>query len=326
MAKKLGIAYGNLSTMLEAGLPVLRSLDTLSQGLRVPYKQAFLNVRQRISKGSSFAGAMAEDKKVFAPLDIMIVESAETGGTLGESFGLLSHWHEFASKMAKLVLSGLVLPALVITIAALVIPIPGMVMGGLDNWRTDVYIRQALSILAIFYVPAFVIYCIVRFTPQRGPLRRFLDIVVLRIPGLGSAMYRLSISRYCRVFHMLSAGGLPITECVTKAGASAGNAVVAAMFEPMTDAVKAGKPASEGLSQSLPAEFRGIWEVGEETGTLDKSVGKLADNYAESAEFRFRIFARWFPIVVYVCLSVFMIISVFRGYAQIYGGLLNQMG
>jgi len=326
LSKKLGIAYDNLSTMLEAGLPVLRSLDTLSQGLRVPYKQAFLNVRQRISKGSSFAGAMGEDKKVFGPLDIMIIDSAETGGTLGESFSLLSHWHEFSDKMGKLLLSGLILPAFVITIAAFIVPIGPMVISGLDNWNTNLYLHRVLTILSMFYVPAITIFCIIRFTPKTGPLRRFLDIVTLRIPGLGSAIYRLSISRYCRVFQMLSSAGVPITECVDKAGVSCGNAVVAALFEPMTDAVKAGKPSSEGLGTSLPPEFRGIWEVGEETGSLDNAVGKLADNYAYAAEFRFRIFARWFPIFVYVCVAIVLIYFVFQGFSLIYGDLMKQVG
>ncbi len=325
VAKKLGIAYGNLSTMLEAGLPVLRSLDTLSQGLRAPYEQAFLRIRERISKGSSFSDAMSEDKKVFAPLDIMIINSAETGGTLGESFNLLSHWHEFSDKMGKLLLSGLILPAFVITIASFVIPIPSQVLGGLDNWSTWRYFRMALTVLSVFYVPAIAIYCIVRYTPKTGPLRRFVDIVALRIPGLGSAIYRLGISRYCRVFQMLSSAGVPITECVEKSGVSCGNAVVASLFEPMAGAVKAGKPSSQGLSTSLPAEFRGIWEVGEETGSLDSCVGKLADNYAYAAEFRFRVFARWFPIFVYVCIAIFLIYNVFVGFTMIYGNLFESL-
>ncbi len=264
---------------------------------------------------------MAAEPRTFKPLDVMIVDSAETGGTLGESFGLLSHWYEFSSKMAKLVLSGLMLPAFVIFVAAWIVPVPAFVLSG---WHVDLYLHRVLTILMIFFLPAGIIFCIVRYTPPRGLPRKIVDIISLRIPLLGGALYRLAISRYCRVFHMLSAAGLPITECAVKAGAATGNAVIANMFEPMADAVRAGKPASEGLSIKLPADFRGIWQVGEETGGLDDMAKKLADNYADSAEFRFKEFARWFPRVVYFIVMIAMVIAVFKGFQVIYGDLLNQ--
>ena len=119
--------------------------------------------------------------------------------------------------------------------------------------------------------------------------------------------------------------GVPGAQCAQRAAEVTGNTAVASLVDGVSRSVRNGNTFSDGFSDKLPDDFRQSWCIAEETGTLDTSVGKLADNYAESAEFRFRIFARWFPIIVYFVLMIFMIFAVFRGYAQIYGGLMRQV-
>ena len=316
LAKNLATAYHNLSTMLDAGVSLLRSLETVASGLRGAQKQAFLRLRDTLAKGSSLAEAMEQNPRVFRPLDVMIIDSAETSGNLGESFGLLGQWYEFSHRMSKMLRSGMVLPIFVITFAAFLVPVPKFVFSG---WDAGVYISGALTILMIFYIPAGIIYSIVRFTPQKGLPRRIVDQAALSVPVLGGALYRLAISRYCRVFHMMSQAGVPITQCVEKATLATGNAAVARMFEPMAESVRQGQPASTGLSGRLPAELRGIWEVGEESGTLDATTGKLAENYAYAAEFRFQEFVRWLPRIVYALIAMVLIYYIFQGWQMIYG-------
>jgi len=86
--------------------------------------------------------------------------------------------------------------------------------------------------------------------------------------------------------------------------------------------VRAGNNTSEGfIAEQLPTEFMDLWRVGEESGSMDKVTSKLADITADRAEFWFEIFAKWLPKVVYACVCIMMIIMLFKGFGEIYGGL-----
>jgi len=321
VVKGLATVYDNLSTLLAAGVPLIRSLRTVSAGLRGRLRQAFVQVAETIQKGMPLTDAMGMHPKVFAQLDIMIIHAAEESGNLAESLDLLGKWYEFSKRTKSRTLSGLALPILVIHAAAFMVPMPQLILGG---WDVNAYFHSVLGILAIPYILAALIIGVMRFTPETGLARRTLDRFSLTIPGLGKALYKLALSRYCWIFHITSKAGMPITECADMAIKGTGNTVVANLFTQAVASVKAGNPFSEGLSSKLPPEFLEPWRIGEETGQIDEITKRLAEKNAEAAEFWFKQFATWFPRIVYAVICAIMIVMVFRGYANIYGGLLNQ--
>ena len=314
MAKGLAMTYHNLSVMLDAGVPLLRSLNTVASGSKPRMQKAFLVLADGVSQGNPLAEAMSRNPKLFNPVDVMLIRAAETSGSLPELIGLLSKWHQSSQRMYRRLRSGMALPILILTLAAFIAPIPAFVAGG---WRIGTYLFAVVRILLLFWIPAGMIILIVRKAPKTGPLRRLLDEIVLRIPLLGNAMYKLALSRYCWVFHMLCKAGVPIADCVGMAVAAAGNAVVGDMFRPAIRSVKAGEPIGKGLSSKLPREFVEMWIIGEETGTLDNVTRRLAENYAEAAEFSLHEFARWFPRVVYFLVCLLMIYYVFVNLGRI---------
>jgi type IV pilus assembly protein PilC len=313
MAKGLAMAYHNLSTMLDAGVPLLRSLSTVASGLESRKQKAFLALADGVSQGNPLSETMTQIPKLFGPLDVMLIEAAETSGSLPELLGLLSEWHESSRRLVRKLWSGMIYPILILTIAAFVAPIPRFILGG-GTFRT--YLLDVASILMLFWVPAVIIILIVRLTPETGFLRRLLDRIVLRIPGLGKAMYRLAISRYCWVFHMLCKAGVPASECAGMAVSATGNTVVANLFRPGVEKVKAGEPVCEGFSPKLPREIVEMWRVGEETGTLDDMTKRLARSNAEATEFWLNEFARWFPRFVYLLVCLFIIRMIFVLFRQ----------
>jgi general secretion pathway protein F/type IV pilus assembly protein PilC len=316
VAKSPALAYHNLSIMLDAGVPLVRSLNTVGSGLKPHMRNAFLKLAESASKGKTLAETMAQSPKTFNPVDITIIRAAETSGSLPESFHLLAEWHEFSHRIRKKLLSGMILPVLVIHMAALLIPVPAFALGG---WQIKTYLISVVIILSLLYIPAALIFVILRMTPKTGPLRRLLDRLTLKIPlCLGRAVYKLALSHYCWVFHVLIKAGVPITDCAEKAAAATGNAVVTDLFKPAAASAKAGRPVSDGLSTKLPMDFLEIWRIGEETGNLDDVTKRLADNNAEDAEFWFAEFARWLPRVVYFLITILMIYFVFRFYLFVY--------
>lgn len=314
MAKSLAMTYHNLSVMLDAGVPLLRSLNTVASGAEPHVRKALLALADGVSQGNPLAESMSHNRKLFNPVDVMLIQAAETSGSLPELIGLLSKWHESSQRMVKKLWSGMLLPILILTLAAFIAPIPAFVAGG---WRIGTYLLAVLRILLLFWIPAGIIILIVRKTPKTGPLRKLLDQIVLRIPVLGNALYRLAISRYCWVFHMLCKAGVPVMDCVNMAVAAAGNAIVGDMFRPAVQSVRAGESICQGFSKRLPKEFIEMWRIGEETGSLDNVTRRMAENYAEAAEFSLNEFARWFPRFVYFLVCILMIYYVFVNFGRI---------
>jgi type II secretory pathway component PulF len=316
MSSGLAIAYNNLSTMLDAGVPVQRSLNTLIPGLKPRLSKAFLALADGVAQGNPLSETMILYPKVFAPVDIMLVEVGEKSGNLPDLIALLSKWHEMSARMLKRMISGFLLPIAVLTVAAFVFPLPAFVLGELSLTS---YLLKVVGILMLFWVPAGIIVLIVRTTPRTGPARRVLDNVVLRIPVLGSAVHKLSIGRFCWAFHMLSKAGVPYSESVEMAISVTGNLVIADLFRPAAKSVKAGELMSEGFSKKLPFDLVEMWKTGEETGRLDDISKRLADNYSEQAEFWFAQFTRWFPRFVYLLICIMLIIMIFKLAGNIWG-------
>lgn len=317
MSSKLATAYNNLSTMLAAGVPVQRSLNTLIPGLKPRLQKAFLALADGVAKGNPFSETMVLHSDVFGPVDIMIVEVGEKSGNLPELIGLLSRWHEMSARMLKRIISGLLLPIVVLTIAAFVFPLPSLVLGELSLTG---YLLRAAGTLMLFWVPAAIIVLIIRTTPRTGQARRVLDKVALRIPLLGSAIHKLAIGRFCWAFHMLCKAGVPYSESVDMAMSVTGNIIVAELFAPAAESVKAGELMSEGFSTKLPLELVEMWKIGEETGQIDDVSKRLANNYSEQADFQLAQFTYWFPRFIYFLISIVLIYMIFN----LAGGILSR--
>ncbi|MHC4166494.1 MAG: type II secretion system F family protein [Planctomycetota bacterium] len=318
MPSALAMAYDNLSSMLGAGVPVLRSLKTVSPGLKRRTKRAFLGVAEGVAKGNTLTETMKLHPRVFSRVDVMLVEVGEKSGNLPDMIGLLSKWHEMANRMVRKILAGLLFVGVILVAVAFIVPIPAWALGG---WHTDVYFLSVARILLTFLVPAAILFLIIVKAPETGLVRKLLDRIVLRIPIFGRAMRNLALCRFCWAFHMLSGAGVPVSDCIDMSSSVSGNTVVGALFRPAVESVRAGAPMCEALPSELPLELVEMWKVGEETGKLDDVSKRLADKYGEAAEFWFGQFARWFPIFVYGLLCIYMIIRVFQGYSQLYSGI-----
>ncbi len=309
MSRKLALAYHNLSVTLDAGMPILTSLNTIVEGQRGRLKRVFADLANFISKGNSLTEAMARHSNFFARIDLMLIGAAEESGNLTDAFRMLSGWYEFCDRLKKKMLSGLMLPFMLIGLAAVVGPLPFFFQGkiGLDR-----YIGEIVGTLALFYLP-FVLILVVHYLMRRVVVFRwFFDALILRIPLFGQAVRQLAISRYCRAFNMLYKAGVPITQCAQKAAGVTGNAAVGNYFKGGAKSALAGNMVGEGFSRRLPTEFLHLWQIGEEMGELGNTVQKLADVSSESAEFLFNELSQWLPRFVYWLVCIIIIYQIFK--------------
>jgi len=312
---RLAQAYYDLAALLDAGVPILRSLDILIEGRRGQLKSAFRQVRESLSQGANLAEALDRQPRVFPELDRMLVAAAETSGSLGDSFKMLSQWHEFVHRITRRIQMGLIYPFFMLHAAAFVVGVPSLVLGriGLGG-----YLLGVLRILAFLYIPTILVVAAIRLRDRIPLLRLPLDFVVLRIPVLGRAIYHMSVCRYAKAFAMLYKAGVPMTETTERATRATGNVLVARQFAGGRESVRQGAMAWEGFSTRLPAEYRHLWQIGEETGELDKVAVKVADISADRADLLFTTFASGFPKVVYFAIMIVLAMMVLRTWSQIY--------
>jgi type IV pilus assembly protein PilC len=307
--------YHDLSVLLEAGIPIIRSLDTITSGMEGTSKKAFADVRKSVSEGQTISESMAKHKKIFGALDVLLVETAETSGNLPEAFRLLTKWYEFRNRLLRIIRTGLIVPFLVLHIAVFVIPL-------VDLFLTDMtlgqYFFRVFKMLASLYIFVFILIAGYRLSRRNRQLSQILDIFILWIPALGPAILHLSISKYCRAFNMLYKAGVPIIQSLTQATQQAGNVAVSAMFEGGVKSAKEGNIACDGFSGRLPLEYLSLWRIGEETGELEKTVDKIAEIASDRAELLLTECARWFPRIIYFIICAWLIKQVFEGYSKIY--------
>ena len=287
--------YHNLSVMLDAGMPIIRALQTIQK--RGKYGRLFGEIEQDVSQNvCSVTDAVEIRRKKFKKLDVTLIRVGEETGQLAEMFGELSQWYTFRQRLRRIAMAGMALPILYIHALAFIFPLVPFAFSGFD---TSVYLKTMLSILAVFYIPAAVILGIIFLTPKTGPLRWLLDTFVMIIPVLGKAIRELELSRYCKVFSITYRAGVPIIQCTKMATDTVSNRVMHQRLRGGYDKVQVGDEMSTGFSRALPAEFIALWEIGEESGELDQATWRLGDIHAQNAEFRFNIIAEWVPRLIY---------------------------
>jgi type II secretory pathway component PulF len=314
----LAQAYYDLAMMLDAGLPILRSLDVVIEGREGFFKRILSKVRESLAKGSTLAEALSEHRSVFPNIDRMLIAAAEASGSLPLSLKTLGHWHEFVHRITRRLMMGLIYPFLLLHIAGLVIGLPALVLGQIGAMG---YLFGVLRILLWLYVPTAIVVACLYFKDKVPLLRRPLDFAVLRIPVLGRAVYHMSVCRYAKAFNMLYSGGVPMAESTARATLATGNYFVERLFAGAQDSVRQGGAAWEGLSERLPAEYRHLWQIGEETGELDQTTNKIAEIAADRADLMFTEFSRWLPRVVYFIIMAVLAVMILTLAGQVYGNL-----
>ncbi|MCK4850180.1 MAG: type II secretion system F family protein [Phycisphaerae bacterium] len=314
MASVQAAVYSNLSIMLEAGVAVRQCLGTAVSPAKGELGKAWREVAQAVWQGDGLAEAMRKHPKEFAELDVLVIEAGEVSGGLPETLKRLSQWYSFRERMKKMVISGMMLPVLVLTAAALVIPFPRWFMDKISGWG---YLLAAAKPLAVLLVPMGVIWGIVRYTPKTGVLRKLVDGAALKIPLVGRAVKQLALSRYLRAFHTLFKAGLPMIRCAQTSAEVTGNAVVREWVRPGAESARAGHPVSEGFGREFPKEFLDAWLVGEESGKLEEVSERLARIAAEKAEWTISQVCKWVPILIYGLICIWLIWMIFAMWGQI---------
>ena len=292
-----------LSTLQDAGLPILRSLRILEQQQKPGTLKAVSRaVADEVESGATLSEAMAKFPKCFNNLYTNMVAAGEAGGVLDLILNRLAEFMEKAQKLKRKIIGAMIYPICVLFIAfsivmgimIFVIPkfkdifadfdceLPGVTMMLLNASK---WIVEDYGWLWIIGSP-FAIILLVRLIRISEMGRMILDTVTLKIPAVGALVGKSSIARFTRTLGTLIAAGVPILEAINITKETSGNEVYRRALGGVHDSIRKGETFSEPLRKARVCDSLvvNMIDVGEETGDLDKMLLKISDNYDDEVD------------------------------------------
>jgi type IV pilus assembly protein PilC len=287
-----------LSTLQDAGLPILRSLQILEEQQRPGLLKAIIGgVADEVEGGGTLSDAMSKYPKAFDKLYVNMINAGELGGVLDLILARLADFMEKAAKLKKKVIGAMIYPAVVISIAvAIVSMIMIFVIPKFEqifrDFKTELppITKILLAVSRWFandYGWAYVLFSPIIFMVTLKLVRLSeggkyaTDLVLIKIPILGGIVSKSSIARFTRTLGTLISAGVPILDAINITKETAGNEVYARALGKVHDAIREGESMADPLraTKVCDAIVVNMIDVGEETGDLDKMLIKVADNY-----------------------------------------------
>ncbi|RMH29893.1 MAG: type II secretion system F family protein [Planctomycetota bacterium] len=307
--KHLTLFTRQLSTLQDAGLPLLRSLQILeSQQKPGKMKTVLSGVCEEVEGGSSLSEAMGKFPKAFNHLYVKMVNAGEIGGVLDLILQRLAEFMEKSERLKRKIKGALVYPIVVITIAVAIltfimvfiipkfkeifadfeVELPGLTIWLVDasSWMAGTRPGQDIpgAVWVVLGGPIiWICYKLIRKTP---PGKAVIDTLLLWTPIFGKLIRKTVIARFTRTLGTLIGAGVPILEAVTITGETSGNYVYEKALKKVHDSIREGESFAGPLreSKTCDAIVVNMIDVGEETGDMDAMLMKIADNYDEEVD------------------------------------------
>ena len=296
--RKIAVLARQLGVMVGAGLPLAESLAVLHRQEEHPRLRTTVErIARDVESGSSLAAAMSRHPRVFSRLAVAMTSIGETGGRLDRSLLRLATELEKAAAVTEQVRAAFAYPLVVGAIGVLVVSV--------ILWRvvpafSELYegLDAELPLLTRLVVDAsrsFGAWALVGVSVLAGGaagMARFrrtevgaalCDRLALRLPLMGGLLHQAGISRFCRTLSVLTEAGVPVLEGLEIARRAVGNRHLEGLMAEVRPSVEAGSSLAGPLRQTglFPAMVVQMVGVGERTGELDASLGKVADFYEE---------------------------------------------
>ena len=300
--KDMVIFTNQLATMIGSGLTLTSSLNVLTQQIEnKKLRKVIEKVRDDVEGGNSFSGALEKHPRIFSSLFVNMVHAGETGGALEEILRRLATFAEQAEDLKANVKTAMTYPILILFVAVGVITF--LVTGILPKFEniflssnvplpmpTVLLLTISRFIRTKWYMILFVAALVVIgvYLYNRTKEGRFnLDAIKLKLPIFGSLLRKVAIARFARTLGTLISSGVPILQSLRIVQATVGNSVIASVIDNVCESVNKGESIAGPLQEGkvFPVMVGQMVAVGEEAGTLDEVLNKIADFYDKEVGF-----------------------------------------
>ena len=302
--KELTVVTRQLAILLDAGLPLIRSLHTLEKQAKNPVIKVVLGkTAETVEGGATFAEALSQNPKSFDKLYLNMVRAGEASGAMEIILDRLASFMEKSAKIAGKVKSAMIYPTVVLSISLLAVV--GLMIFIVPNFEkifkdllgpdeplpdiTLLIMKISNTLVSHWYYYLGGIFGVIVFFKLivKIPLGKLaLDYVKYNAPVFGPIISKTAISRFSRTLGTLMSSGVPVLNALSIVKETSGNEVVAGAIQKVHDAVKEGEGIAKplGETQVFPEMVVSMVEVGEETGKLSEMLNKIADTYEDEVD------------------------------------------
>lgn len=293
----IAILARQMSTMMIAGVPLVQSLEIISNGSENPSLAEMVStIKSDIEGGDTLAEALAKHPNHFDDLFVNLVEAGEKSGALEALLDKIATYKEKTEAIKAKVRKAMFYPSAVIVVAIIVMGIllyfvVPQFQALFQGFGADLPAFTLLVINLSKFVQAYwwaIIGVVIaasiitaRVHKRSRKFRRFIDRVLLRLPVVGDILYKAAVARFARTLSTMFAAGVPLVEAMDSVARAAGNIVFEEAIMQMREQVAAGQQLQLSMSNTglFPAMAVQMVAIGEESGSLDSMCSRVADFY-----------------------------------------------
>ncbi len=299
--KDIVIFTRQLSTMIDAGLPLVQSLEILGdQQENVTFKKILVEIRRDVETGNTFADAMKKHPKIFNNLYCNMIDAGEVGGILDTILNRLAIFMEKNMVLTKKVKGALTYPLICLCISIVILAVILIfVVPVFDKMFADfgaslpaltqmvVNMSNAVQHYFVFILlgAGFVVFVLKKiYSTEKGRIKG--DALLLKLPVFGTLIKKVAVAKFTRTLSTMLQSGVPILESLNVVGRTAGNKIIEIAIFRVADAISEGRTIAEPLEETgvFPSMVIQMINVGESTGALDTMLEKIADFYDEEVD------------------------------------------
>lgn len=329
--KQLVVMTRQLSVLIDAGLPLLRCLNVLiAQQKPCKLRDILREIASDIQSGSTFSEALAKHPKAFDRLYVNMVRAGEVGGMLETVLSRLAVFMERRQALKRKVTTALIYPVAVIFFATAivtfllvkVVPVFAGIFeefgGGLPaptQFLVDVgdFVMYRWWLILVIVSSTVITF---KLLSKSHTIKRIIDRVILKVPLAGDLVVKVAVARFARTLGTLITSGVPILQALKITRDTIGNEVIQNAVQKVHDSIKEGETIAAPLEEAkvFPPMVVNMIDVGEETGSLDAMLMKVADIYDAEVEAAVDGMLALMEPVIIICLGGvigFIVISLY---------------
>jgi type IV pilus assembly protein PilC len=299
--RSIAIFTRQLATMIDAGLPLVQSLEILSsQQDNKVFKEIIREIKEDVESGSTFAGALKKHSTAFNELYTNLVVAGEEGGILDTILNRLAAYIEKAEALKKKVKSALIYPTTIVVVAVgvvmilmiFVIPVFESMFSSAGQslplpTQITVMLSKFIKKYIVVILPGMIIgFFLLRKYYQTEKGQTVMDRLLLKAPVFGPLFQKIAVARFSRTLGTLVSSGVPILDGLNIVSRTSGNKVIEAAILNARASIREGETIAEPLGRSghFPPMVIQMISVGETTGALDSMLSKIADFYEDEVD------------------------------------------
>lgn len=300
--KDIAIFSRQLATMLSSGVPLVQAFEIVGRGHENPSMQdLLLKIKADIESGLPLAEALGKHPLYFDDLFCNLVQAGEQAGVLETLLHKIAEYKEKTETIKAKIKKALTYPIAVVVVAVVVtaillifvvpqfeelfkgfgadLPAFTRMVVNLSRFVQEWWYVVLIALIAL-------VYCVIQLKKRSAGFNHMLDRLALRVPVVGVIINKAAIARFARTLATMSAAGVPLVEALQSVSGATGNFVYASAVLRIRDDVSTGSQLQQSMRQTqlFPNMVVQMIAIGEEAGSLDSMLAKVADFYEEEVD------------------------------------------